>query len=42
MGCFELCDKIRIDVAVDVLEYMHETLGEGYAPCPLLEEFEGR
>ncbi|MDS0477032.1 3-hydroxyacyl-CoA dehydrogenase [Natrinema sp. 1APR25-10V2] len=37
MGCFELCDQIGIDVAVDVLEYMHETLGEGYAPCPLLE-----
>lgn len=38
MGGFELCDQIGIDVAVDVLEYMHETLGEGYAPCPLLEQ----
>lgn len=38
MGCFELSDQIGIDVAVDVLEYMHETLGEGYAPCPLLRE----
>lgn len=36
-GCFELCDRIGIDVAVDVLDYMHETLGERYAPCPLLE-----
>jgi enoyl-CoA hydratase/3-hydroxyacyl-CoA dehydrogenase len=37
MGCFELCDQVGIDVAVDVLEYMHETLGEGYAPSPVLE-----
>ena len=37
MGCFELCDQIGIDVALDVLDYMHETLGEGYAPSPLLE-----
>lgn len=38
MGTFELCDQIGIDVTVDVLEYMHETLGDGYAPCPLFEE----
>lgn len=38
MGCFELSDQIGIDVAVDVLDYMHETLGEGYAPCPVLTE----
>jgi enoyl-CoA hydratase/3-hydroxyacyl-CoA dehydrogenase len=38
MGCFELSDQIGIDVAVDVLDYMHETLGEEYAPCPLLKE----
>jgi len=37
MGMFELCDQIGIDVAVDVLEYMHKTLGDGYVPCPLLE-----
>jgi len=30
MGMFELCDQIGIDVAVDVLEYMHKTLGDGY------------
>lgn len=36
MGCFELSDQIGIDVAVDVLNYMHETLGEGYAPSPVL------
>lgn len=38
MGCFELLNQIGIDVAVDVLEYMHEALGEGYAPCPLMRE----
>lgn len=38
MGCFELSDQIGIDVAVDVLDYMYETLGEGYAPCPLLQK----
>lgn len=37
MGCFELADQIGIDVILDVLAYMHETLGAGYAPCPLLE-----
>lgn len=38
MGAFELADQVGIDVALDVLEYMHDTLGDAYAPCPLLEE----
>ncbi len=37
IGCFELCDQIGVDIKIDVLEYMHETLGEGYAPCSVLE-----
>jgi len=37
MGAFELSDQIGNDVGLHVLEYMHETLGEPYAPCPLLE-----
>ena len=37
MGAFELSDQIGNDVGLHVLEYMHETLGEQYAPCPLLE-----
>ncbi|MFB6295290.1 MAG: 3-hydroxyacyl-CoA dehydrogenase NAD-binding domain-containing protein [Halobacteriales archaeon] len=37
MGAFELADQIGIDVAMDVLDYVEETLGEAYAPCPLLE-----
>jgi len=36
MGAFELSDQIGNDVGLHVLEYMHETLGEPYAPCPLL------
>ncbi|MFW6321635.1 MAG: 3-hydroxyacyl-CoA dehydrogenase NAD-binding domain-containing protein, partial [Halohasta sp.] len=37
MGAFELADQVGIDVSYHVLEYMHETLGEAYRPCPLLE-----
>ena len=38
MGAFELSDQVGIDVAVHVLEYLHEKLGAGYKPCPILEE----
>ncbi len=38
MGTFELTDVVGIDVSVDVLEYIHETLGDAYEPCPLLQE----
>ncbi len=38
MGCFELTDQIGIDVALHVIEYMHESLGPAYKPCPLLSE----
>ena len=37
MGSFELADHVGIDVGYHVLEYMHETLGDAYRPCPLLE-----
>ncbi len=37
MGAFELSDQIGNDVGLHVLEYMHETLGEAYDPCPLME-----
>ena len=37
MGALELSDQVGNDVGLHVLEYMHETLGEAYAPCPLLE-----
>ncbi|MFC7046337.1 3-hydroxyacyl-CoA dehydrogenase NAD-binding domain-containing protein [Halobacteriaceae archaeon GCM10025711] len=38
MGSFELADHVGIDVNLDVLEYVHEVLGEAYEPCPLLAE----
>ena len=37
MGLFELADQVGIDVAVDVLSYVHDVLGAAYEPCPLLE-----
>ncbi|MBX0285348.1 3-hydroxyacyl-CoA dehydrogenase/enoyl-CoA hydratase family protein [Haloarcula salinisoli] len=37
MGALELSDQVGNDVGLHVLEYMHETLGEAYDPCPLLE-----
>jgi enoyl-CoA hydratase/3-hydroxyacyl-CoA dehydrogenase len=37
MGSFELADQVGIDVALHVLEYMHDRLGDAYEPCPLLE-----
>jgi enoyl-CoA hydratase/3-hydroxyacyl-CoA dehydrogenase len=38
MGALELADQIGIDIAVDILEYMHEKLGAAYEPCPWLVE----
>ncbi|MFB6199191.1 MAG: enoyl-CoA hydratase-related protein, partial [Halobacteriaceae archaeon] len=38
MGAFELADQVGIDVGYHVLEYMHDTLGDAYEPCPLLVE----
>ncbi len=38
MGTFELADQVGIDVAVDVLEYIHGELGDAYEPAPLLAE----
>jgi len=38
MGAFELADQVGIDVSYHVLEYMHETVGDAYRPCPLLAE----
>jgi len=38
MGSFELADMVGVDVGYHVLEYMHETLGDAYEPCPVLAE----
>ncbi|MGM0591088.1 MAG: 3-hydroxyacyl-CoA dehydrogenase NAD-binding domain-containing protein, partial [Halobacteriota archaeon] len=38
MGLFELTDQVGIDVGLDVLDYMHDVLGDAYRPCPFLSE----
>ncbi|MFP9061446.1 3-hydroxyacyl-CoA dehydrogenase NAD-binding domain-containing protein [Natrialbaceae archaeon A-chndr2] len=38
MGCFELADQIGVDVILDVVEHLHDTLGDGYEPGPTLIE----
>lgn len=44
MGPLELADMVGLDVCVDVLEYLHQKLGEKYKPSPLLQRYvrEGR
>jgi 3-hydroxybutyryl-CoA dehydrogenase len=39
MGPFELVDLVGLDVRLNNLEYLHETLGEKYRPCPLLVQY---
>ncbi|HKW31805.1 MAG TPA: 3-hydroxyacyl-CoA dehydrogenase NAD-binding domain-containing protein [Candidatus Acidoferrum sp.] len=44
MGPFELVDLVGLDVRLNILEYLHSTLGEKYRPNELLRQFvkEGR
>jgi 3-hydroxybutyryl-CoA dehydrogenase len=44
MGPFELADLVGLDVRLNILKYLHRTLGEKYRPCPLIETYvkEGR
>lgn len=39
MGPFELVDLVGLDVRLNILEYLHKTLGEKYRPCPLLGQY---
>jgi len=39
MGPFELVDLVGLDVRLSILDYLHQTLGEKYKPCPLLREY---
>lgn len=39
MGPFELVDLVGLDVRLSILEYLHQTLGEKYRPCPLLAQY---
>ena len=38
MGAVELADQVGLDVALDILEYIHSELGDAYEPCPLIAE----
>ncbi len=35
MGPFEMIDLVGLDTRLKSLEYLHQTLGEKYRPCPL-------
>src|SRR5258706_16233714 len=38
MGPFEMVDLVGLDVRLNILEYLHSTLGEKYRPNPLLKK----
>ena len=44
MGPFELVDLVGLDVRLNILEYLHRTMGEKYRPNELLRQYvkEGR
>lgn len=35
MGPFEMVDLVGLDTRLKILQYLHESLGEKYRPCPL-------
>ncbi|MHB8077397.1 3-hydroxyacyl-CoA dehydrogenase [Desulfosporosinus fructosivorans] len=39
MGPFEMVDLVGLDVRLNILEYLHETLGEKYKPSPLMVKY---
>ncbi|MFZ0644494.1 MAG: 3-hydroxyacyl-CoA dehydrogenase NAD-binding domain-containing protein [Candidatus Acidiferrales bacterium] len=39
VGPFELVDLVGLDVRLNILEYLHKTLGEKYRPSPLLAQY---
>ena len=39
MGPFELVDLVGLDTRLNILEYLHQSLGEKYRPCPLLIQY---
>jgi 3-hydroxybutyryl-CoA dehydrogenase len=39
MGPFELVDLVGLDTRLNILEYLHRTLGEKYRPASLLVEY---
>ncbi|OLE89884.1 MAG: 3-hydroxybutyryl-CoA dehydrogenase [Acidobacteria bacterium 13_1_20CM_2_55_15] len=39
MGPFEMIDLVGLDTRLSILNFLHQTLGEKYRPCPLLVEY---
>jgi 3-hydroxybutyryl-CoA dehydrogenase len=39
MGPFELVDLVGLDTRLQILQYLHKTLGEKYRPAPLLVQY---
>jgi 3-hydroxybutyryl-CoA dehydrogenase len=39
MGPFELVDLVGLDTRLQILEYLHRTLGEKFRPSPLLIQY---
>src|SRR5204863_2745274 len=39
MGPFEMIDLVGLDTRLSILNFLHETLGEKYRPCPLIEQY---
>ena len=39
MGPFELVDLVGLDTRLNILEYLHKSLGEKFRPCPLLAQY---
>ena len=39
MGPLEMGDMVGLDTRLHVLEYLHETLGDKFRPCPLMAQY---
>jgi len=39
MGPFEMLDLVGLDTRLSILNFLHQTLGEKYRPCPLLVKY---
>lgn len=39
MGPFELVDLVGLDTRLNILKFLHQTLGEKFRPCPLLVKY---
>ena len=39
MGPFEMIDLVGLDTRLNILEYLHKTLGEKFRPAPLLVQY---